>query len=366
MILRYFLNVWRDRLRRRAAVAFIVGVGALAWHAPLRAEPVVARDDFTPQVRMAPFVVSGQQLTVSIHARSGRDRRYAEAFATEVVKVVYEGVTEKTGKGLVIIGRKAEPHPIQVFRSFLTLAAEGKLDPAIAARGAELDSMLHRWEHVVDAEPGRKEGGEVDLAFDRIVTALPLRLDGIGAKLYQLAWAEGFDPVKVEARLRGLRVADLDHDLFARFDWTFYLPPRDAFDRVLDQLIADELKEENAGFMARAAVKTVMLAVKPKIRRAIEALRQGLLFQAIVETRTRLPEDDVSALMSAYVEVLMPDDDTPAKGDAHAVAVRAVRERRVALEAKAKAEAEADAEKPSPVEGASTPTPAAADAKPSA
>src|SRR5687768_5300257 len=50
-------------------------------------------DTFMPYVQLAPFVVNGKQLAISIHARSGKDRRYAETFAEEVVKVVYEGVT---------------------------------------------------------------------------------------------------------------------------------------------------------------------------------------------------------------------------------------------------------------------------------
>ena len=73
-------------------------------------------DDFMPYVQLAPFKVNGRQLAVSIYARSKRDRRYAEDFAEEVMKVVYESVTESTGKGLVIIGRKGEPHPVFVFR----------------------------------------------------------------------------------------------------------------------------------------------------------------------------------------------------------------------------------------------------------
>src|SRR5688572_3140445 len=82
-------------------------------------------DDFMPYVQLEPFVVNGKQLAISIHARSEKDRRYAADFAEEVVKVVYEGgVTSETGKGLVIIGKKGEPHPIFVFRKFQALRSE--------------------------------------------------------------------------------------------------------------------------------------------------------------------------------------------------------------------------------------------------
>lgn len=288
-------------------------------------------DDFSPLVELAPFVVRGQQLAVSVHARSARDRRYAEEFAHEVMKVVYEGVTPSTGKGLVIIGKKGEPHPIFVFRKFLALAEAGKLDSAIAARGPELFAMLNHWEHSVGEGKARETepAGPVDMEFEKIITALPLPLQGIGAKLYQLAWFEDFNDAKVEAKLRALRPADLERDLFAHFDWVFYLPPKGAFDQMLDQLIADEMKEDAAGFFARTAVKGVMLVVKPKIRKAIEGLRKGVMLQTILRARTPFTDEEVSSLMGAYLETMFPsegDEEKPRVGTDHARAVRALRE----------------------------------------
>lgn len=302
-------------------------VGGLATGA-LGAEKAAA-DNFMPLVKLAPLVVNGEQLSISVHARSKRDRRYAEGFAEEVIKVVYEGVTDSTGKGLVIIGAKNEPHPIFVFRKFLRLAKEGKLDPAIAARGPELSAALSRWQHTLDHEESlekEEDGSKVDLEFEKIITALPLPLEGVGAKLYQLAWTEKFDDLKVEARLRTLRAGDLERrDLFARFDWVFYLPPKGAFDQVLDELIAEALKEDDVGFFARTAVKGVMLVVKPKIRQAIEALRHGVMFMTVVQARTRAGREDVEALTAAYVEALMPGKKTVGESE-HERAVHAIRE----------------------------------------
>jgi hypothetical protein len=244
------------------------------------------------------------------------------------MKVVYEGVTESPGKGLVIIGRKGEPHPSLVFRKFLALAEAGKLDPAIAARGPELFSMLNHWQHTVNA--GKAEDaaaeGNVDLEFEKIITALPLPLEGLGAKLYQLAWFEKFDDAKVEAKLCALHPADLERNLFAHFDWVFYLPPKGAFDQVLDQLIADALKEDGAGFFARTAVKGVMLVVKPKIRQAIEGVRKGVMFQTVVQARTTLSEGEVLALTGAYIETMMPGEERKTGGTAHERAVIALRD----------------------------------------
>ncbi len=290
--------------------------------------PGKAPDGFMPYVELAPFVVNGKQLAISIYARSKSDRRYAEDFAGEVVKVVYESVTESTGKGLVIIGRKGEPHPVFVFRKFLALAGDGKLDPAVAARGPELFALLDHWKSTVSdgKSAGEDPKGDVDLDFEKIIAALPLPLEGIGARLYQLAWAEGFDEAKVDARLRALRPADLEGNLFAHFDWVFYLPPRGAFESVLDGLIADALKEEKAGFLARTAVKGAMLIARPTIRQAIEGMRRGVMFSTVVRARTSFGEEEVSALMEAYVDALLPDHkDEP--GSEHDRAVRAVRAR---------------------------------------
>ena len=283
-------------------------------------------DDFMPYVQLEPFVVNGQQLAISIHARSEKDRRYAAAFAEGVVKVVYEGVTPETGKGLVIIGKKGEPHPIFVFRKFQALARDGALDPAVAAYASELDAMLNHWQDSVgDGHANDGEGGEdVDIEFEKIIAALPLPLEGIGAKLYQLAWSEKFDDAKVEARLRALHAGDLEGNLFARFDWVFYLPPRGALEQAIDGIISDALKEEDVGFFARTAVKGALLVVKPMIRKAIEGMRRSILFSAVVYARTEYDHDAVSALTSAYLNVMMPDHKKDS-GSEHERAVKAVR-----------------------------------------
>jgi hypothetical protein len=274
------------------------------------AAKVPAKDEFSSLVKLAPFVVSGKSLAVSIYARTSSDRRYGEQFSGEVVKVVYEAVTDSTGRGLVIMGTKGEPHPIFVFRKFLALAKDGKLDPAIAARAPELSAMLDKWQasaHQGKSRHGRDGSGDVDVDVEKILMALPLPLKGIGAKLYQLGWEEKFDDGKVEAKLCALRDGDLERrDRFQSFDWVFYLPPKGAFDRALDDVISEALKQEKMGFFARTAVKGVLLVVKPKIRRAIEGMREGMMFMTIVQAQTSYSRSEVSALTNAYVQVFVP------------------------------------------------------------
>lgn len=313
--------------RRSWGLRLIFAAGLLATAGS--AKPLPPADPFSPYVELAPFKVNGKQLSISIHARTSGDRRYAEAFAEEVVKVVCESVTPDTGKGLVIIGKKGEPHPIVVFRKFLALAKDGKLDPAVAARAPELTTMLDGWQEAVNEgeQHGKNTDDNEDIEFEKILAAIPLPLEGIGAQLYMLAWREQFDEARVDAALRALHPADLEGKGLTRFDWVFYLPPKNAFDQALDSIIADAMKEDKAGFMERMAVKGVMLVVKPRIRKAIDAVRQGLLFMTVVQARTHYDKATVSELTGAYIDVLMPDEDKKsAPGPEHERAVKAVRE----------------------------------------
>jgi len=318
----------------RLATLGILTLAAVSGQAA--GKSALPKDEFMPYVQLAPFVINGQRLAISIHARTKKDRRYAEDFSEKVAKVVIEGVTKETGKGLVIIGQKGEPHPVFVFRKFLALAQEGKLDPAVAARASELTGMLDHWQDGMtgDGKMIQVEAeDDPDLEFEKIITALPLPLEGVGAKLYQLAWGEGFDNAKVEARLRALRAGDLEGNMLASFDWVFYLPPRGVAEQVLDEFIAEALKQEDVGFMARTAVKGALVFVKPMIRKTIEALRQGVMFDTVVRARTTYSPEEVSELTSAYIEVMMPDHkDTT--GTPHERAVKAVREQVRQLEVK--------------------------------
>lgn len=332
--------------------AFLLSIVLLATSAAAGISPLP--DPLGPYVELAPFKVNGKQLAISIHARSRSDRSYAEGFAGEVVKVVCESVTPDTGKGLVIIGKKGEPHPIVVFRQFLALAKDGKLDPGVAARAPELQAMLDHWEETVndenkhgkDSKDSKEANDADDLEFEKIITALPLPLEGIGAKLYQVAWREDFAAARVETALRALHPADLEGSLFTHFDWVFYLPPKNAFDQVLDGIVADALKEDGAGFMERMAAKSVMLFLKPRIRKAIEAVRQGLLFMTVAQARTHYDRAAVSELTGAYLNVLMPDDEKKkvAGANEHERAVNSVRAAREALETKGEKLAEVSPE----------------------
>ncbi|MFZ9682399.1 MAG: hypothetical protein ACO3DQ_04245 [Cephaloticoccus sp.] len=158
-------------------LALLLGAG------PMMPAAAATPEDFGSLVQLAPFEVNGKELSIAIHARTKADRRYATAFAEGVVQVVAESVTPETGRGLVIIGRKGEPHPILVFRRFLALAEAGQLDPAVAARAPELSDAIIQWDITVKRDDGKAkaEDADEDVETEKIILALPIPLAGMAA-----------------------------------------------------------------------------------------------------------------------------------------------------------------------------------------
>ena len=286
--------------RRLFLLAGAIGLTAAAGAAG-KADPA-----FGDAVQLAPFVVNGKKLSISIHARTQSDRTYAEKFAEEVVGIAYETLGKSTGAGLVIIGREGEPHPVVVIRKFLAMAAAGQLDPVVAAKANELIMKLAGWKAMLhlDEDPGEKG---FKLTFDMIVPALPLPLEGVASKLYQLSWAEDFDDARIERKLRSLTVADLESDALSKYDWVFYLPPRNAYVGVQDEVMKQAVKHEKMGLFKRAALKSALFVFKPAIRTAVEGMRKGMLFMTVLRAESGYSKGDIMTLTMAYTNVLMPD-----------------------------------------------------------
>ena len=127
--------------------------------------------DFLPAIQMAPFVVEGDNSSVSVHARSRRDRRYAENFAEDVVRVTYDSLGESTGRGLVIVGKKGEPHPLFVFQKFIAMADAGQLHPSVALLAKEVRDQLADWENEINLDDA-----DMEIDFGMVVELLPLPL----------------------------------------------------------------------------------------------------------------------------------------------------------------------------------------------
>lgn len=286
---------------------------------------------FGDAVQLAPFVVEGETLSISIHARTKQDRRYAEKFAEEVVQIAYYTMGNSTGAGLIIIGQKGEPHPQIIFNKFLAMATAGQLDPAVAPKADELFATFsdlkemmqldeeeeHDTETGSDANNGEDpsdaddenlpENKKFKITFEMLLPALPLPLEGLGSKLYQLSWAEGFDDARIDQRLRSLTANQLESDELAKFDWVFYLPPRDAYLGVQKYVMKQGLKQNEIGFFKRTAVRSALVLAKPLIKKSVEALRKGFLFMTVLRAESDYAKDDIMQLTGAYVNVLMPD-----------------------------------------------------------
>ena len=288
-----------------------------------------AETAFGKDVQLAPFVVNGRKLSISIHARTKADRTYAEKFADEVVEIAYETIGESTGKGLVVVGREGEPHPLVVSRKFQAMAAAGQLDPAVAARSAELTAMMAAWKAQLHLEEAEEKAGEkfekenednapagkgdkgknmeFKVTLDMMLPALPLPLEGLLSKLYQFSWAEGFDEARIEKKLRSLTVADLESNALSKYDWVFYLPPRNAFGEVMDGLVKQFVKQQKMGLFKRAAIRSALFVFSPAIKTAIEGMRKSALYMTVLRAESHYSPDDIMALTGAYGKVLMPD-----------------------------------------------------------
>ena len=192
-----FFAASRHTLGILALLALGPGATSYSQAVPGMAGP---RADFEPAIELAPFVVKGQRLSISILARTKADRRYAEQFAESVIEVASVALEKSPGAGLVIVGEEGEPHPVFVFRRFIELAEAGQLEPGVAARASEATATLRDWQERLNLGEAIKQG----LPFDTFVKALPLPLAGIGSHLYQLAWTEGFDEARVTEKLRQL------------------------------------------------------------------------------------------------------------------------------------------------------------------
>lgn len=291
-------SIFRITLLVLGSFASLAGANTLA-----SGQKVVSTFDET--IELSPFSVQGEDLSISIYARSQSDRRYAERFSDSVVELAYETIGKTTGHGLVIVGDKGEPHPIFVMRKFLDMAQNGQLEGDFTQAIPELEKSMETLEtSLINFEDG--DDSPAPITFDQIVNAIPLPLQGIGTKLYIIAWSEGFDPERVEQRLKRLNHQDLESEALSQYDWVFYLPPKKAFDKVLKTLFPVIAKEAKLGFFKRTALRGALALFKPLIKDAVEGFRKGVLYTTVLQAMSDYNEGDREALTMAYIESIMP------------------------------------------------------------
>ncbi len=265
--------------------------------------------DFLELVELAPFEVVDQPLSISVYARSKVDRRYAERFAEEVVGIAVETIDTSTGYGLVIVGDKREPHPMFVYKLFLKLAAENRIDAGLQPAAEELRALIEEWENKIKVDGQEGSGDErIDIDFEMLVPAIPLPLEGVASKLYQIAWMESFDEVSVEERIESLTPAAMASDELSYFDWVFFLPHRGAFNKVLADVVPHYMEQKKVNIFKAAAIRAALFAFKPFIKSAVERVRKGMLYMTVLRAESGYSASSVNALFEAYVDALSFDD----------------------------------------------------------
>lgn len=238
---------------------------------------------------------------ITIFTESGSQRRYAARFAEKVYEAAYETTDEPAGKGLVIIGNLDQPHPVMLVKKYLDIAKENERATDTLNFGPILNQALIGWEEA--EEQVRKEAG-VDI--ESIVYVAPLPLEGAVYSLYMTAKQVEFDEAKVRQQFAELSVKEVVDSGFDKFDWVIYLPPRNAIDKVIREVLPAAMKAQKIGFFKRALARGAVFTFKPLIKDAMEAVRKGMLYESILRSTSDLNEGDIKAFSNAYLEALMP------------------------------------------------------------
>ncbi len=260
--------------------------------------------EFLDVVELAPFEIVDDQLAVSVFARTRGDRNYAVRFAEEVLDYTYQSINGSPGLGLVIVGEKGEPHPIFVYYQFMDLAEQGRLDPRLQSAIEELDAMIQEWQDKVKVGGMDRESGEMRMDFETVIPAIPLPLEGVGSKLYQIAWVEKFDQQRLARRFEALTPEELASDDLSAFDWVFFLPHKSEFGKVLDKTIDAFMDHKKPNFFTAAAIRTAVFSFKPWIKSAFERLRKGMLYLTLLRARTDYSDSEKRALTQRFTEAL--------------------------------------------------------------
>jgi len=266
------------------------------------------QSDFQELVELAPYEVADEQLSISVFARSRGDRKYAVRFAEEVVDHVFGTLEKSTGYGLVIVGDKREPHPMFVFQMFLEMALEKRIHPALQPAAGELEAMIKEWEEKIEMDEDDGAGDDdFDLEFETLIPAIPLPLEGVASKLYQIAWVESFDEAQVEQRLEALTLAELESDELSAYDWVFFLPHKGALSDVIGEVLPQYMEQTKVNIFQAAAMRAAVFAFKPLIKGAFERIRKGMLFMTVLRSQSEYSESDIDALLETYIQALKFD-----------------------------------------------------------
>ena len=238
---------------------------------------------------------------ISIFAEKAGQRSYAERFAESVYEAAYATTGESAGKGLVIMGNYDQPHPILLVKQYVDIVdsteelVNGSLFENI------MGNAMNDWEA---ADRSMKD--EIGMDIESIAYVIPMPLKPAILNLYLAAREEGFEEAKVAERYSTLKPMEVRFGDFEQYDWVIYLPPKNAIDRAIMDVLPRVMKKEKMGFFKRSIVKGAVFTFKPLIRDAMEGVRKSLLYESILRATSDLEEEEIGALKGAYLGALMP------------------------------------------------------------
>ncbi len=238
---------------------------------------------------------------ISIFAEKSGQRQYAERFAESVYEAAYETTGESAGKGLVIIGNFDDPHPILLIKKYIDIAESSGAAVEGSFFGGMLEKAIDKWE-----EADEEMQKEIGMDIESVAYVIPMPLEPAMLNLYLTAREVEFDEAEIEKRFGELEPGALRFGDFERFDWVIYLPPKNAIDQVIKDVLPHAMEKEKLGFFKRTLVRGAVFTFKPVIRDAMEGFRKSLLYGAILRATSDFTDEDIDLLTEAYLGSLMP------------------------------------------------------------
>lgn len=238
---------------------------------------------------------------ISIFAEKAGQRSYAERFAESVYEAAYATTGESVGKRLVIMGNYPQPHPILLVKHYMDIAesTEGLVTGPLFE--GTMGKAMKDWE-----EADQSMQDEIGMDIESIAYVIPMPLQPVILNLYLAAREEGFEEDKVAERYSTLKPLEARFGDFEKYDWVIYLPPKNAIDRAMKDVLSHVMKKEKMGFFKRSVVKGAVFTFKPLIRDAMEGVHKSLLYESILKSTSDLGEGDIGELKGAYMGPLMP------------------------------------------------------------
>ncbi|MDQ8188332.1 hypothetical protein [Pelagicoccus sp. SDUM812002] len=264
--------------------------------------------DFEDFYELEPIQIVGQEIPITVFARSGGDRSYATRFAHKVIEVAYDTLEKSPGPGLVIMGKSGEPHPIKLLENFMAKAKREEAPAELRQIADELEKSIGEWREKINFDMENDDDGEeLPVDINQLIDAFPMPMPPMAAQLYLVAWELDFDPERFDLRLAEITADELRQQDFDEFRWVFYLPPKNTLNKVLKEVLPLAFEAGDLGPVKRMLARAAIATFKPLIKDAVEGVRKGVLYWSVLSANeAAFNEGDIELLAGKYMESQMP------------------------------------------------------------